>query len=102
MTIHHMELNSTDRRQLAELAARTGNDAVRDAVNAYLEQWESPEAECPGFEEDTEYLNFCMEELRGLEARFGPEALTDEESHRILSKVGRSAADLLNEDRGEQ
>ena len=102
MAINHPELNNTDRQQLAELADRTGNDAVRGAVSAYLERRESTAAERPGFEEDTEYLEFCMKELRGLEARFGPEALTDEESHRILSKVGRSVADLLNADRGER
>ena len=86
MTIEQTELSNADKLQLAELAHRTGDDAVRVAVNAYLEQRESNGAETPGFEEDTEYLAYCMEELRKLEARFGPEALTDEEAHRILAK----------------
>jgi hypothetical protein len=102
MTIEQTELSNTDKQQLAELAERTGNDAVRVAVNAYLEQRDSNGAEASEFEEDTEYLAYCMEELRGLEARFGPEALTDEEAHRILAKVSGSIVDVLNEDRGER
>lgn len=96
------ELSHADKQQLAELAERTGNNAVREAVNAYLEQKDNNGTEAPGFEEDTEYVAYCMEELRELEARFGPEALTAENARRILSKVSGSIVDVLNEDRGER
>ena len=102
MAMDQTGLSDADRKQLAELAERTGDNAVRAAVNAYLEQEDGNGAERPGFEEDTEYLAYCMEELRELEARFGPEKLTDEEAHRILSKISGSIVDVLNEDRGER
>ncbi len=95
-------LNNADRQKLAELAERTGDAAVRDTVHAYLEQGESNGSAQPGFEEDTECLAYCMEELRAIEEKFGPEALTDEEAHRILSKVQGSIVDVLDDDRGER
>ena len=48
MAIDHTELSNADRQRLTELAERTGNDAVRDAVNAYLEQRESNGTEHQG------------------------------------------------------
>ena len=95
-------LNNADRQKLAELAERTGDDAVRDVVTAYFAQGERNGTKHPGFEEDTECLAYCMEELRAIEEKFGPEALTDEEAHRILSKVQGSIVDVLDDDRGER
>ena len=96
------ELSHADKQRLAELAERTGSEAVRVAVSAYLEQQGSNGGEAPGCEEDTEYLAYCMEELDKLEARFSQEALTAENARRILSKVSGSIVDVLNEDRGER
>ena len=56
----------------------------------------------PGFDEATEYLALCMEDLREIEAEISSEELTLEAAERILSKVPGSMLEDVNEDRGDR
>lgn len=105
-----IQLTDEERRRLARLADQHGItwQALVEQAVAHLEQAQThgePPAWAelpPDVEEDTEYVAYCMEELRELEAQFGPEALTVENARRILSKVSGSIVDVLNQDRGER
>ena len=108
MAVDSTELSKADKQNLAAIAEKSGDEALLKAVHAYIEHPTHPQqdkrngAELLGFEEDTECFAYCMEELGEIETRFGPNALTDEEAQRILSKVQGSVLDALNADRGER
>lgn len=53
-------------------------------------------------DEDAEFLAYCAEELKGIEADLGPDALTIENARRILSKVSGSMTEAIIEDRGDR
>jgi hypothetical protein len=120
MATNSSALSQEDRRALTQIADKSGDKGLRDAVNAYLERsakgsepngsearlaTQAKASDRPtdiNLEEDTEFLALCMEELRGLEAELGPETLTIEEAHRILSKVPGSMVEDIHEDRGDR
>lgn len=120
MATNPSELSQEDRRALTQLADKSGDKGLRDAVNAYLKRSAkgsepngsearfATQANASGrptdinFEEDTEFLALCLEELRELEAELGSETLTIAEAHRILSKVPGSMVADINEDRGDR
>lgn len=120
MATNPSEFSQADRRALTQLADKSGDKVLHDAVNDYLrrsaKESEPNGSEAPpatyakaaghpadiDFEEDTEFLALCMEELRELEADLGPEALTIDEAHRILSKVPGSMVEDVQEDRGDR
>ena len=79
-----------------EAAFRPANESHQSAEGQAIEKLS------PDFDEDTEFLALCMEDLRKIEAEVGSEALTLEEANRILSKVPGSMLEDLNEDRGER
>jgi hypothetical protein len=120
MATNSSALSQEDRRALTRLAHKSGDKGLRDAVNAYLQRSAkgsgpngsetrlATQAKAAGrptdinFEEDTEFLALCMEELRELEAELGPGTLTVDEAHRILSKVPGSMVEDIHEDRGDR
>lgn len=120
MATNSSEFSQADRRALTQLAEKSGDKVLRDAVNAYLRRSakgsEPNGSEAPSanqskaaghltdtnFEEDTEFLALCMEELGELETDLGPEALTTDEAHRILSKVPGSMVEDIQEDRSDR
>ena len=119
---NEIRLSSEQQQLIAERATRSGKpwqailqDALCDALmprsetasspangNAQPAQEQAKAQPPPGFDEDTEYLALCMEELCEIEAEFGSESLTGDDARRILSKVPGSMIEDIDEDRGDR
>ena len=113
MATNPEEIQLTDdyRKRLARVADQneTSWQALLDQAMTHIEQTQLngeqhvSAALPPGFDEDTEYLALCMEELRELEAEQGDSTKpTIEDAWRILAKVPGSMVDDINEDRGDR
>ncbi len=113
MATNPEDIRLTDdyRRRLARVADRNGTSwqALLDKAVTHIEQTPTNGEKHasaklpPGFDEDTEYLALCMEELQEMEAeQGGAKKPTIEDAWRILSKVPGSMVEDINEDRGDR
>ena len=97
MTIDPSELNPEALEALSKLAEKgekKGKDlstALREAVNAYLDQRSEEDEDWL----DTEYLKWCKEELKGKEIP------TLEEVRQALSSIPGSLSDAIVAERDE-
>ncbi len=105
-----IELGKEEKASLARAADRNGKpwrEFFRKAIASYEQDTPNGEKQASaalpsGFDEDTEYLELCMEDLREIEADLGSEALTLEAAEGILCNVSGSMLEDVNEDRGDR
>jgi hypothetical protein len=106
MAIDPTELDQTDKQHLVELVEKTGDEALREAVNAYLERAakesesnglsdaehdrEQTEEEADGL--DTVCIQWCTEQLQGQ-----PPPSLEEVRQELSTIKGSLAAEIIAE-----